>query len=104
MKGLVLPLAAIAIAGLFLPTRAHPVHAICAPMTVEEYVRGADFILPGTVSQTAFVPPVDEESPDDLVHTYHAVVAAGEDLKGTGPDTVTLNAPPFEFNFNVAGA
>lgn len=103
MKGLVLPLAAIAIAGLFLPTRAHPVHAICAPMTVEEYVQGADFILTGTVSQTAFVPPVDEESPDDLVHTYHAVVAADEYLKGSGPDTVTILEPSFEFTFNDAG-
>jgi hypothetical protein len=103
MKGLVLPMAAITIAGLFLATRAHPAYAMCPDLTVEEQVQSAHIIVTGTVSQVDMVPPLDEESPDDLVHTFQAVLTVDEYLKGSGPDTLTIPSTAHSFFFDDEG-
>ncbi len=99
----VLPMAAIAVAGLLLSTGARPAHAICVAKTPEEYVQAADIIITGTVSQMDIVPPLDEESPDDLVHTLQATFAVDEYLKGSGPHTLTILEPSHTFLFDDEG-
>ena len=52
MKRLVLPLAALAIAGLILPAGTRPTYAcFCVPMSVAEYVDKADVIVIGTFTR-----------------------------------------------------
>ena len=94
MKRFLLPLAAVAIAGLLLPAGVRPAYACsCALLSTEEYVNNADVIAIGTVVQLIETaeqfPPVEEES-DGIIPDIDAVVAVERYLKGDGPAEVRL--------------
>ena len=98
MKRFLLPLAAVAIAGLLLPAGLRPAYACsCALLSTEEYVNNADVIAIGTVVQLIETaeqfPPVEEES-DGIIPDIDAVVAVERYLKGDGPAEIEVDDPP----------
>jgi len=97
MKRLLLPLAAIAIAGFLLPS-VNPAYACsCAFSTPQELVDFADVIVIGTVVrliETTEEFPTPEEKPDGQIPDVDAAVQVERYLKGSGPAEIEVDDPP----------
>ena len=102
MKRFLLPLAAIAVAGLLLPAGARPAYACsCAVQSVEDYVANADVIVIGTVVQVVdatdqfrATPEKSEGTGIASVADIDAVVSVERYLKGAGPAEIVADDPP----------
>ncbi len=104
MKRLLLPLAAVAIAGLLLPAGVRPAYACsCALTSIETRVQDADIILTGTVTELVITPPLNPDAPDGEEHRTDVVLQVNEYLKGSGPSTVTIFEPGLAFQFDTDG-
>ena len=104
MKRFLLPLAAITIAGLLLPSGVRPAYACsCALMPAEVRVDNADIIIIANVTELVVTPPLDPGAPDDLEHRSDFVLQVEEYLKGSGPSTVTIFEPGLSFVFSDDG-
>ena len=97
MKRLLLPLAAITIASLLLPS-VNPAYACsCAALTPEQYVDDADIIVIGTVVrliETTEEFPTPEEKPDGQIPDVDAVVEVERYLKGSRLAEIEVDDPP----------
>jgi len=98
MKRLLLPLAAITIAGLLLPSGVRPAYACsCAPLPPKAHVDNADVIVIGTVSEvidTTEQFPAPEEKSDGAIPDVDAVIEVERYLKGSGPAEIEVDDPP----------
>ncbi len=97
MKRFLLPLVAVAIVGLLLPSL-NPAYACsCAALTPEQYVDNADIIVIGTVVrliETTEEFPTPEEKPDGQIPDVDAAVQVERYLKGSGPAEIEVDDPP----------
>ena len=97
MKRLLLPLAALTIASLLLPS-VNPAYACsCAALTPEQYVDNADIIVIGTVVrliETTEEFPTPEEKPDGQIPDVDAAVQVERYLKGSTPVEIEVDDPP----------
>jgi hypothetical protein len=100
MKRLLLPLAAVAIAGLLLPAGVRPAYACTCypPSSLEEHINKADVIAIGTVSRLfdnpLTVPDPKQEGEVAMIADVDAVVEVERYLKGTGPPQIVVDDPP----------
>ena len=98
MKRLLLPLAAITIAGLLLPAGVRPAYACsCAALTPEQYVDNADIIVVGTVVrliETTEEFPTPAEKPGGQIPDVDAALQVERYLKGSGPAEIEVDDPP----------
>ena len=98
MKRLLLPLAAITIAGLLLPSGVRPAYACsCAPLPPQAHVDNADVIVIGTVSEvidTTEQFPAPEEKSDGAIPDVDAVIEVERYLTGSGPAEIEVDDPP----------
>ena len=102
MKRFLLPLAAIAIAGLLLPASVRPAYACsCAALTPEEHVDNANIVVIGTVirliDSTEQFPAAPEKSEGTGIAStpdVDAVVTVERYLKGSGPAEIVADDPP----------
>ena len=90
MKRLLLPLAAIAIAGLLF-TGTRPAYGCsCLPSSTQQKVENTDVIVIGTVVRLV-------EDPDEGVRTdfeVDGIVSVERYLKGSGPSEIEVDDPP----------
>ncbi len=97
MKRLLLPLAAITIASLLLPS-VNPAYACsCAALTPEQYVDDADIIVIGTVVrliETTEEFSTPEEKPDGQIPDVDAAVQVERYLKGSRSAEIEVDDPP----------
>ncbi len=97
MKCLLLPLAAITIASLLLPS-VNPAYACsCAALTPEQYVDNADIIVIGTVVrliETTEEFSTPEEKPDGQIPDVDAAVQVERYLKGSRSAEIEVDDPP----------
>ena len=97
MKRFLLPLVAVTIASLLLPSL-NPAYACsCAALTPEQYVDNADIIVIGTVVrliETTEEFPTPEEKPDGQIPDVDAAVQVERYLKGSGPAEIEVDDPP----------
>ena len=102
MTRLLLPLAALAIAGVLLPTGIRPAYACsCTALIPQQHVDNADVIVIGTVvqlidtsEQFPAAPEKSEGTGIASITDVDAVVAVERYLKGTGPAQVEVDDPP----------
>ncbi len=96
MKRFLLPLVAVTIASLLLPS-VNPAYACsCAAPTPEQHVDYADIIVIGTVVrliETTEEFPTPEEKPDGQIPDIDAAVQVERYLKGSGPAEIEVDDP-----------
>ena len=104
MKRFLLPLAAITIAGILLPSGIRPAYACsCALTSIETRVKDADIILTGTVAELVITPPLNPDVPDGEEHRTDVVLQVDQYLKGSGPNQVNIFEPGLTFQFDTDG-
>ena len=91
MKRFLLPLVAVTIASLFLPSVNPAFACSCAAATPKQHVDNADIIVIGTVVRLI---ETTEEKPDGQIPDVDAAVQVERYLKGSGPAEIEVDDPP----------